>query len=93
MKAIAEVDTYANYADPNYGVNTIHVTIGKLELFFSYKTVIAFRTPETGLVLSKNIWGPTTGKHLNLISRTAKKIDRDAFERYLSEVLRSYRLI
>lgn len=47
---------------PNYS----EVTIGDVELIFSYRTLIAFRTPETGrYVVRENDWGPTTGRHLN----------------------------
>ena len=42
------------------------VTLGKITLYFSYKTLIAFRTPG-GLNVSENYWGTTTGKTLNAI--------------------------
>lgn len=44
--------------------NFSRVTVGELVLHFSYETVIAFHHPSTGLAVSENLWGPTTGKHI-----------------------------
>lgn len=44
--------------------NTAHVFFGDLRLFFSYETCVGFHTPETGWVVSENIWSPTTGRHM-----------------------------
>lgn len=74
-----------NYAG-NRESNAMRVMIGDLELFFSYQTVVAFYTPKTGLVLSENLWGNTTGKHLNAIGDKSKRINRDDFERQLAKV-------
>ena len=49
------------------------VEIGNLDLYFSYETIVAFRAPDTGLVVSENIWSPTTGKHLNWLDDGDKK--------------------
>ena len=38
--------------------------IGVMELFFSYETLIAFRTPELSY-RRRNAWGQTTGRHFN----------------------------
>lgn len=48
---------------PNYAT----VEVGDLTLYFSYRTVIAFHTPDTGTVVRVNDWSTTTGKHLNSI--------------------------
>jgi hypothetical protein len=64
---------------------------GTLILWFSYRTVIAFRTPETGEVISQNLWGPTTGSHLNYISSDhAVRKPREEFERLLSMAVEPY---
>lgn len=47
--------------------NAMRVEIGGATLWFSYETLVAFRTPSSGLVVRRNAWGPTTGKHLNMI--------------------------
>ena len=73
---------------PNYGFkrNFTYLIIGPLDLWYSYKTVIAFRTPATGLVVSENLWGPTTGKHINAISRD-QRTPRTEFQARLDEVM------
>lgn len=43
------------------------VKVGNISLFFSYKTLVAFETPEDGLICCENVWGSTTGGHLNII--------------------------
>jgi hypothetical protein len=40
------------------------VTIGDVEAFISYDTVIAIRSPK-GHGRLRNDWGPTTGRHIN----------------------------
>lgn len=40
------------------------VDLGDVELFFSYETLIAVRTP-TLRQRVRNSWGPTTGRHFN----------------------------
>lgn len=79
---------------PNYAT----VTVGPLTLEYSYSTVIAFRSPETGRVIRSNDWGPTTGKHLNALdggSAEAKKrrIPGDEFERQLEAVVSRIKIV
>ncbi len=74
---------------PNYAT----LRLGdSLVLYFSYSTPIAFDTPLTGTVVRENVWGPTTGKHLNAVdggSAEAKKarISSDKFETQLARTL------
>lgn len=49
--------------DPNARV----VTVGPLTLWFSYETLVAFQAAGRPRVVRENVWGPTTGKHLNAI--------------------------
>ena len=49
------------------GNKGLAVEIGNLILYFSYDTLVAFKSPENGLVCCDNIWGSTTGNHLNSI--------------------------
>lgn len=73
--------TYGNYASNGYGANTIRLTIGSLSVYHSYSTVVAFSSPEDGLVVCKNSWSRTTGKHLNWIDNGNKssRLPRDIF--------------
>lgn len=71
---------------PNYSV----VTIGDVELHFSYATVIGFRAGFDGYTVRENDWGPTTGRHLNMIpsgSDKAARLPAEAFEARLASAL------
>lgn len=72
------------------------VTIGTLDLYFSYQTVIAFRNGGR-TVIRQNSWSSTTGGHLNSIdggSKEAKKerLDSSVFEQELDKVLQEHSL-
>jgi hypothetical protein len=60
------ISGYGNYSGSNYGVNCMFVEVGPLEVWYSYRTAIAFRV-HGNIVIRENEWGPTTGKHLNWI--------------------------
>lgn len=73
------------------------VYVGPITLWFSYNTCVAFRTDRRGGVVRKNDWSATTGKHLNIIdggSKDAKdkRVDGEAFEQALSEVMTSFNI-
>lgn len=68
---------------PNYCI----VSIGDIDLYFSYQTIIAFAKPGVGIIGRKNEWGPTTGKHLNLAGPFRERLDGDEFERRLADLL------
>ena len=70
------------------GENSTHLLIGNLELWFSYKTVVAFKYKNI-MRVSENLWGSTTGKHLNWIDGGTKenRMMRDMFENELQHVL------
>lgn len=68
---------------------TLHeVTVGNLDLYFSYQTVVAFRGDD-GLVVSENVWSVTTGKHLSMIDggRKAYRVPHDVFSAQLATAL------
>lgn len=67
-----KISSYGQYSSDNYGAHTMLVEVGPLDLYYSYQTLIAFRSPETGLVVHENDWGPTTGKHLKWIDNGCK---------------------
>lgn len=75
---------------PNYAT----VVVGPITLHYSYSTVIAFsvNADNGDSAVRQNAWGPTTGKHLNMIdggTRDAKaaRIPGDEFERRLYAVI------
>lgn len=65
--------------------NFCEVRTGHQGFSFSYQTCIAFRGEnsrgEFKSEVCENVWGPTTGKHLNYVDGGAKSIrlDREAF--------------
>ena len=60
--------------------NFARVDIGDITVYFSYSTIVAFRTPGSGLVCSENVWSQTTGKHLNFIQpNKARRVPHDEY--------------
>jgi hypothetical protein len=62
--------------------------MGDIDIYFSYQTPVAIRSSKHGLVVRENIWGPTTGKHLNAIDggNTEDRVCAEYFEKLLEEV-------
>lgn len=87
-----DLGTYGNYSTENYG-SSRYVSIGPLTLYFSYRTVVAFRCPKFGLVVCENVWSRTTGKHLNWLEPEKKRrhVYKD-FMGMLEETLQHYGL-
>ena len=73
---------------PTSKVNFTIVYVGSLTLAFSYKTIIGFQMGWESWVLHENVWGPTTGKHLNYLSENKKdRLTSDEFDAQLRAVL------
>lgn len=72
----------------------MRVTIGPLTLYFSYQTVVAFADDQIGLRVTENLWGPTTGKHLNAIDGGNKRsrLPNEQFNEELKNVLIAHNL-
>lgn len=87
------IKPYGDYSSDNYGAHALMVDIGRVRLYFSYQTVIAFHDDVSGLVIRENDWSTTTGKHLNAINPDKKKrISGEQFEKELSALLQLYNL-
>ena len=85
--------SYGNYSSSNYGAHCMAIKVGSLTLWFSYDTVVAFRSPKNGFCITKNYWGPTTGKHLNWIHPNKDiRLDGEDFDTRLKEALAYHRL-
>ena len=79
----------------NYAGEKGHaVEIGSLTFYFSYSTLIAFRSKQSGLVVRENEWGTTTGRHLNEVDRHDKgnRVDLEEFNKRLDEVFKTNRI-
>ena len=63
------------------GAHCMAVKIGNLSVYYSYRSVVAFRYPDFGLVVSENVFGKVTGKHIAVIKAMGKWIEkaRDVF--------------
>ena len=63
--------------------------LGEVQVWFSYRTPVAFFDGRRRYV-SANIWGPTTGRHINAIDGGDKagRLPRDVFETRLSALCR-----
>ena len=85
--------TYTNYTGRN--TESHLVSVGQLDVYFSYTTVVAFRSPNSGLVVSENQWGPTTGRHLNEIDGGEQddRLPRREFVAMLEKTLDEYGLL
>ena len=78
---------YGNYSSENYGAHTLAFYDGKGNTFyFSYKTLVAF-SHNGNTYVRQNIWGNTTGKHLNWIDGGDKKsrLTQEEFEQKYNE--------
>lgn len=78
----------------NSARNFNEVSIGNVDLYFSYETVVGFRAPGYGLVVCENVWSTTTGKHLNWLDGGQKhsRTPYYEFEKKLEEVLKEHGL-
>ena len=82
---------YGNYSNYNYGSHSMAFTdnFGN-NYYFSYDTLVAFYDDE-GLWIRENIWGPTTGKHLNWIDRDKSiRVDSKTFQDRLQRLRDKY---
>ena len=85
MSTLPSFETYGDYSGKNYGAHALVFSVGALDVYFSYKTPVAYRSPGVGLRVRVNDWGPTTGKHLNWIDG-GSKADRIPGEQFEAEL-------
>jgi len=67
--SLPNISSYGDYSSDNYGVNTLRVKLVNITLYYSYKTIVAYEDAKDGLVVRKNDWSTTTGKHLKFSRR------------------------
>lgn len=95
MKKLPGFRSYGEYSSSNYGVNCMVFDLPNgIDFYYSYQTLVAFRTPEHGLTVCKNTYSNTTGKHLNWIDggNKATRLDREEFEELLQKAMKLYGL-
>ena len=80
----ADVFSYGERPNPNRTT----VTLGRLTIWFSYRTPIAFRIGDTPAVISENIWSRTTAQHIEAAADACgicTRVDFDTFARLWDE--------
>jgi hypothetical protein len=64
------------------------VQINDLFLYFSYGECVAFSALSVPITVCENVWGPTTGRHLNELGpRKESRLPHAEFQRRLAAVL------
>lgn len=72
---------------PNDRPNFCRVNIAGVTLWFSYETCIAYQLPgQAWPTVRENDWGPTTGKHLNLVEGSDQRVPGLEFEEQLRDI-------
>ncbi|MFA6694989.1 MAG: hypothetical protein WCR85_00030 [Sphaerochaeta sp.] len=62
--------------------------VDNLEIYFSYETPIAFRNEEGTMIVSENVWGSTTGRHIAALGVDKKdRIPSEEFDALLGEYI------
>ncbi len=92
--AVPKAECYYTYNHENYGANAMMISFGELQIYFSYKTPIAFYSPMDGWFARKNDWGPTTRKHIRAATSDASgcvTLDGHTFEMALEEEIEKWR--
>lgn len=76
------------------GPNGLMANVGPITVWFSYATLVAFRVEGSPPVVCQNMWGSTTGKHLNWADRGEKssRVDRETFRRLWEEQVAKMRV-
>jgi len=91
MTAGIELNKLSDYYSELPANTPAHVVvIGDLMLYFSYNTIIAFRSGGS-LTIRQNDWSTTTGRHLNAINPDKSiRVDKAIFEKALEAVIRTF---
>ena len=83
MKKIISTFEYCDWK-----TDAIAIYSNKFTIYFSYNTPIAFTKGAGEVIIRKNDWSTTTGKHLNAIDKDkTKRINGEEFEKLLSKKL------
>lgn len=62
---LPKFSSYGDYTSDNYGAHTLRFDIGPVSIWYSYKTVVAFRVKELRVLNYTD--SRTTMKHLKMI--------------------------
>ena len=79
---------YGHYSSDNYGAHSLAFETKEGTYYFSYDTLVAFRSNKSyKLYVRENVWGATTGKHLNWIDggNKSERLSKEDFNLALKE--------
>ena len=81
--------TFETYCPNTTAVNALRVSVGAVDVYFSYRTPVAYSLDGCPPIVRRNEWGPTTGKQLNAIDGGDKRarVDVDTFQTGLRAAL------
>ena len=68
----------STYCSNTTASNAQRIDAGPVSVWYSYRTAVAIQIDDGPIVVRKNEWGPTTGKHLNAIDGGDKSTRVDA---------------
>jgi hypothetical protein len=86
MRNLPHFENYMETTSKNYGMNSLKFYTDAGTFWFSYKTLVAFKSPGGPIVCRQNEWGPTTGKHLNAIKEDKKaRVNGETFYKIYNE--------
>ena len=89
-----EMPQITNSYSGNTANNNVCVSVNGVTVWFSYTTPIAFQVCGNPLVIRKNEWSNTTGKHLNAIDDDkSKRVDGETFRKLWNEQTEPYKLL
>jgi len=75
------------FKSPERNTKAHRICVCDVYIYFSYDTAVACNPPYAPSFQRENVWGPTTGRHLNEwgFNRPGiAKLDEDEFERRLT---------
>lgn len=75
--------------DKSHNNKATTVTVGRLSLLFSYETLVAVRLGNGDWIVSENVWGPTTGRHIKDVTGVEPKdrLSRAEFVQTADEIV------
>lgn len=74
----------STYCPNTTAENAQRIDAGPVVVWYSYRTAVAIQIDDGPIVVRRNEWGPTTGKHLNAIDDGEKssRVSADEFAEY-----------
>lgn len=87
MTSLPNFRVYYPYHSVSYGAHALQFFTSTGTFWFSYHTLVAFKSVAGSRVVHVNDWGTTTGKHLNAIDGGDKvsRVDAETFKRLYVE--------